>query len=281
MVRSNLLGLGFLSFAATTLAACGLINLEETADKYMYMMSSGDHSWFDNLSYELVYKENDKNASILFSVASMGLYITSNRTFYDATQCRIFTDFVVTNPEHPYVINTQLYVVDGIVETIDSVISQAGDYQFNASAYNYWSTQESWDVIPEGKRNSRQTLQAAADAYLDSLNGKSGNSTVPTGAPCSRLEGGVYTGSQNSTADMCNLRRRIPSASLTNRRYFIDETKGTVNVFGGYGGLDRTRLNQTVPDSHTFRIEDGKIRYIHMVGTCITPGCGMNLTVPP
>ncbi len=38
------------------------------------------------------------------------------------------------------------------------------------------------------------------------------------------------------------------------RRYVIDETLGTVDIFLTFG---------SIPDSHEFRVEKGKIRYVH------------------
>ncbi|KAL2265904.1 hypothetical protein VTJ83DRAFT_5256 [Remersonia thermophila] len=56
----------------------------------------------------------------------------------------------------------------------------------------------------------------------------------------------------------------IPSGvSLTNRRYVIDETVGAVSVFLNFA---------TLPDSHEFRVEKGKLRYVHTVTVTNTRG---------
>jgi hypothetical protein len=36
-----------------------------------------------------------------------------------------------------------------------------------------------------------------------------------------------------------------------------------------------------MPDSHVFRVEGGKIRYIHTVSSCVEAGCGLNGTGIP
>jgi len=96
-------------------------------------------------------------------------------------------------------------------------------------------------------------IQAAADAYLDIFKDKTVK--VPWGTPCDRLEGGSYTGTGSAT-DSCNV--GIPNnIDLVNRRYVVDETLGTVDVFLAFGGATGR------PDSHEFRIESGKIRYVH------------------
>ena len=63
--------------------------------------------------------------------------------------------------------------------------------------------------------------------------------------------------------------------------YVIDETYGVVNIYLGFPGLDALSSEPT-PDSHTFRVVNGRIRYIHTISTCEGhPGCGFNGTVPP
>jgi hypothetical protein len=279
MVRPTYLSFGFLFLAAIASAACDLANLVETGQKYEDLMETGDHGWFDNLSYDLAYLENDKNASFLMSLAAYGLWVSANRTFYDTTECKIFSEQVVDDAAHPRILNTQLYVKNGVVETIDIVATEAGDYNFDAVSYQKWAYQEKWDPIPADKRDTRGVLKAAADAYLDHLADRTVK--VPAGTPCSRLEGGLYSGSTNATADTCSAAPQQPKQSVTNRRYIIDEASGVVNVFGRYGGLDRSRLNETAPASQTFRIEGGNIKYVHAVNVCVTRGCGLNATAHP
>jgi hypothetical protein len=43
---------------------------------------------------------------------------------------------------------------------------------------------------------------------------------------------------------------------MTNRRYVIDEVVGTVDVFLNFGGM---------PDSHEYRVEDGKLKIVHTI----------------
>jgi hypothetical protein len=50
--------------------------------------------------------------------------------------------------------------------------------------------------------------------------------------------------------------------NIVNRRFVVDEVLGTVQVFctfgaGGPGG------GSGAPDSHLFRVENGKLRYVH------------------
>lgn len=64
-------------------------------------------------------------------------------------------------------------------------------------------------------------------------------------------------------------------------RYVIDEIYGVVNIFLGFPGLDGGS-SEPAPDSHTFRVVNGKLRYIHTLSTCEGhPGCKANSTVVP
>jgi hypothetical protein len=72
---------------------------------------------------------------------------------------------------------------------------------------------------------------------------------------------------KGTPTDKCDV--GIPSnIDLKNRRYVIDETLGTVDVFLSFAG--------NLPDSHEFRIESGKIRYVHTLTACGgKPNCGV------
>lgn len=274
--------LNFASLAATgTAAKCTREWLQETVDRYIYMQASGQHGEFENLAYTMVYLENNKTSSILSGLPAFPIEIAANKSSLDTTACKTFTELIVTQPEHPYVIHTQMTLDDeGNVSLIDSLVTDKGDWAFNATGYYYWNSQEKWDPIPENKRLSRDALKAAADAYPDRCNDTS--VVVPFNTPCARLEGGAYTGRGNLSANTCDIGGLPAHVPMVNRRYVIDEVMGTVDIFMGFTGLDRTRPNEGTPDSHLFRVEDGKIRYIHTVSACFVDGCGMNGTgIPP
>lgn len=67
---------------------------------------------------------------------------------------------------------------------------------------------------------------------------------------------------------------------VTDRRYVVDEEFGAVDIFEGFPGLDRSQGNASMADSHLFRVEGGKIRFVHTVSHCVESGCGMNGTSP-
>ncbi|KAH7344275.1 hypothetical protein BKA66DRAFT_517318 [Pyrenochaeta sp. MPI-SDFR-AT-0127] len=224
--------------------------------------SSAFHAQFDNSSW-LGYYENGKKINISTGILNTPLGITHNRSLYDTSACATYTEVIVNSTTNPYVIGTQLRFTDHKINKVESVITKPGDWLFNITGYAYWVEQENWSTIPEALRDTRETIKAAADAYCDIFNNP--NTTVPWGTPCVRLEGGLYgdPGPNGSCAGF------IPSGvPLTNRRYVIDETVGAVDVMMDFG-------QSKWPDTHEFRIEGGRIRYVHTMTHCGVPNCGV------
>ncbi|OCL08980.1 hypothetical protein AOQ84DRAFT_376253 [Glonium stellatum] len=242
-----------MALAAPVAAQCSRSTLQETTDSYIAAQTNGQANGIKALSSSVAYTENDKTASLATGILAQPLKIDHNRSTYDTTACATYTELIIATSKTPYVIGTQMRFTDGNVTKMSSIVTKAGDWLFNATGTLKWASRENWDTIPEAKRDSRTTIQAAADAYLDLFNNKT--VVVPWGTPCDRLEGGSYTGTGSST-DSCNV--GVPSGEdLTNRRYVVDETLGTVDVFLNFGGATG------LPDSHEFRVESGKIRYVH------------------
>lgn len=143
------------------------------------------------------------------------------------------------------------------------IVTKPGDWLFNATGYEQYSSREKWDSIPSTSRDTRTTLKAAADAYLDIFN--SPNTTVPWGIPCVRLEGGLY-GDEGPNGTCASF---IPTGvPITRRRYVVDEEMGAVDVLVDFG---KSRW----PDSHEFRVEGGRLRYVHTLTHCGVDNCGV------
>ncbi|KAI5865247.1 hypothetical protein GGS23DRAFT_618247 [Durotheca rogersii] len=248
MLRLTLSALGL--FAAQAAAQCSREFLVEATNTLLAAQTAGSPDGIASLADNLVYLESFKTADIKTGILSHPLKIDFNRSLHDTTACATYTEIIVTDPSHPYVLGTQIRFADGKIANISTLVTDRGDWLFNATGTYYWASRENWDVIPEDQRDSREVIKAAADAYADIFNDKT--VVVPWGTPCARLEGGAYTGSGSAT-DRCDV--GIPTGvRLVNRRYVIDETIGAVDVFIDFA---------TVPDSHEFRVEKGKIRYVH------------------
>jgi hypothetical protein len=256
-MRTHLLAT--LALAAPTLAApvagaCTRDVLKAATAAYLAAQTSGAGT-FAALGASTTYTENFKAGDVGKGILAQPLKIDFSRSLYDTTQCATYTEVVVTDAAHPYVLGTQLwFAADGsAVERMETLVSDQGDWLFNAAGTLKWAAQEAWTDIPEADRDSRAVIQAAGDAYCDIFSDKSVK--VPWGTPCARLEGGSYTG-RGAATDSCNV--GIPDGvKLTNRRYVIDEVVGAVDIFMTFGS--------NLPDSHEFRVEKGKLRFVHTI----------------
>jgi hypothetical protein len=249
-----------LGLARLAVASCSRAMLQDAADSYIAAQAVGKSSLLTPLAANVAYTENRVSKNLDAGVLAAPLRIDHNRSSLDTTQCATYTELISTQSNDPTVLGWQMRfgnVSSGggngtlplQITRIDSIVAHKGDWLFNATATLAYASQEDWGVIPLASRDTRITIQAAADAYLDSFDNSS--IKVPWGSQCSRLEGGSYF-------TPCSL--GIPSGVvLTDRKYVIDETFGAVDVMLSFGGANG------LPDSHEFRVEDGKLRYIHAI----------------
>ena len=270
-----------LPLAALALAACTRDSLKNVTDQYLAAQtkgSSGDLA--SRTAPNLTYTENEVKMALDRSVLTEPIIIDHNRSIFDTVQCATFTEIIAATNIHQYVIGTRMEInANSKISKIESIVTDRGDWAFNATGYRYWDSLESWDPIPAEKQDSREVIQAAGDAYFDRF--KNESVVVPFGVPCSRLEGGASTAPLNLTGDSCTAAGLPSTLVVTNRRYVVDQEMGTVDIFLGFPGLDRSQGMNTMPDSHVFRVESGQIRYIHTVSSCVEAGCGMNGVGPP
>ena len=83
---------------------------------------------------------------------------------------------------------------------------------------------------------------------------------MPWGFPCVRVEGGMYTG-KGTDADSCEA--GVPAGvNIANRRFVVDEVIGSVVVYCTFGA-GGPNGGSGAPDTHLFRVENGKLRYVH------------------
>jgi hypothetical protein len=240
--------------------ACTRDGLQAATNLYIAAQGKGDPSGMP-LAKGLAYIENMQVVDIKSGVIQKPLNIDFHRTLIDPATCQTFTEVIVTDKNHPYVIGTRLRINHDKIAEIELLVTQQGDWLFNADNYFKWSPAEDWGVIPQGQRDSRDTLVAAANAYLDAFLEQKVD-LVPWGYPCNRTEGGIRTG-KGVPEDSCQV--GVPSGvNIVARRFIVDETTGAVVAFCtfGVGGL---------PDTHLFRIENGKLRFVHTL-THVPPG---------
>lgn len=238
--------------------SCSRDGLRRAVDLYIAAQTKGDLSGMP-LAAGVAYVENMARASLDTGLIRTPLKIDHHRSLLDTATCQTFTEVIVTDKARPYVLAARLRVNRDKIAEIEILWTTTGYWLFDADNYLKWSAAEDWGPIPPEKRDTRATLLAAANAYLDAfLEGR--KDLVPWGYPCNRIEGGMRTGTGSPT-DSCDV--GVPSGvNIVNRRFIVDETIGSIAVFctfgagGGPGGSG-------APDTHLFRVENGRLRYVH------------------
>ncbi len=252
-------------------AACTRASLVVAVNSYLEAQKTGDAKQIA-FAEKTTYVENMTAVEPARGLWNTKLPIAFTRSIYDAKRCKTFTEIIVTEGGHPYVIGTRLYVDAGKVTRIDSLVTDQGDWAFDAAAYLKYSKGENWTITP-AQRTPAEAMINGANAYLDLFSDKFRE--APWGQPCARLEGGAYTnrpknpdGTPNTDPNALpdfndpssTCRAGVPNGILyiINRDYVVDEEQGVVNVFCRFRNSENG-----LPDSHTFAYVSGKYRWVH------------------
>jgi hypothetical protein len=264
---------GTVPVRAETLAAaagCTRASLQATVGKYLDALKQGNPSLMP-LTPQAKYMENRNEVPLTKGIWQAPLAVDFNRSFLDVDTCQTFTEIIHTSSDPPHVIGTRLKIEGDKISEIESLVAGKNDWLFNAANYLKYSSQEKWDILPPEKRSDRQTLLNAANAYFDTFGDYSNISKVPWGTPCARIEGGMYTNPNNDPNASCTV--GMPKGSnvkIINRHFLVDVDMGSVV------GMVDFREEKRNPDVHTFRLENGKLRYVHALQVCtIQPNCGL------
>lgn len=256
-----------LAAAAPLAAECDRAKLLAAVDSYIASQTAGT---LDSLlkitsASNFTYVENNKVTDPKAGVLTQKLKIDNRRTIADTIACATYTELIAASGPKPYVIGTQIRhdPATYAVTVVDTIASSTGSWVFNATKTLEYVLKEDWFPIPQNKWDSRDLLQLAADAYLDLWSDSTAKNKIPWGTPCTRLEGSAYTG-KGLPNDSCTpgIPTNSNQAPNINRRYVIDQASGSCSVFC----LWQHMMNAA--DSHEFRLENGKLRYIHTMTVC-------------
>ncbi|MGD9158003.1 MAG: hypothetical protein PVG39_06325 [Desulfobacteraceae bacterium] len=249
-----------------TKKACARESLKAMADTYIDALENGD-STIMYLTPDAKYIENRKETSFLEGIWKEPLVVDFHRSFFDTELCETYTEIICASGSHPYVIGTRLKITEDRIAEVEALVTDKDDWLFNASIYMKYSPQENWSVLPPEMRSDRETLIRVANAYFDVFKDFSTADNVPWNIPCARLEGGTYTNPELKPDASCTGGPPLEgSVDITNRRFIVDVDMGTVVGLANFGD------ENSWPDSHIFRLENGKVRYIHTLTVC-PDGC--------
>jgi len=238
--------------------SCTRGGLQEAVKLYIDAQTKGDIAGLP-LAKSAGYYENERLADIKKGLINTPMLINHHMSLFDQDSCQTFTEVIVTNKKKPYVLGTRLRVNHDKIAEIEILWTTTGYWLFNADAYLKYSSTEDWMPIPADSRNTRGTLVAAANAYLDAFLEKKID-LVPWGFPCNRTEGGAHTG-KGSPDDSCEV--GVPAGvNIVNRRFVVDEVQGSVVVYCTFG-TGTPGGSSGSADTHLFRAEKGTLRYVH------------------
>lgn len=248
------------AIAAQAAKGCTRATLQAAVDSYIAAQQAGNLSKM-SLASNVKYVQNWGEVNKEEGLWNSPLPVAFHRSILDVDACRTFTEVIVTEGNQ-YVIGTRLTVENGKISEIESMYTTKRDWLFNAENYLKYSLAEDWRILNADERVDRKTLIAAGDAYFDHFSDRSVQ--VPWGTPCVRLEGGMYTARNiDDPNNNCNLGFPIDMLPMKDRSYVVDVDMGTVNIFTLFGNPPGA------PDSHTYRVVNGKIRYIHTLSLTV------------
>ena len=200
------------------------------------------------VSGRMSYVENFDTTNNRSRLIDKPLKIDRHLSLLDTARCETYTEGLVSNKADPYALGTRLQLrpKSDVVVEIEMMWSAPGYRGFDIDGYLKNSSAEDWGTIPAAQRDTRATLESAANAYLDALlAGKA--DVMPWGFPCNgSCQVGVPTGTVN----------------IANRHFVVDETMGAVAVLCTFG-VDPASGRIRTPDAHLFRVENGKVRFVH------------------
>jgi hypothetical protein len=253
-------------------AGCSRESLQAAAESYIAAQQAGDASKMSLMSPLIKFIENMKEITKEKALFNTALPVAFHRNFLDPDTCQTFTEVIITEGGHPYVLGTKLKVENNKIVEFDSLVADEGDWLFNAPDYLKYSSKEDWAILPKAKQPTRQMLIDAGNAYLDIFGDKTAK--VPWGVPCARLEGGAYTTKDFDDPNAsCNVGVPEGQLKILARTYTVDVEMGSVVIFCRFGAV----VNG-MPDSHLFRIINGKLRYVHTISISEQP---MNMPKQP
>jgi len=258
------------------MVSCQRGGLQYAVKLYLEAQAKGDYSALP-LATGLGYWEDMKPADIKTGYLNKKLVIDKSLSLYDDQSCQTYTEIWVTDKAEPWMTGVRMRINHDKIAEIEIVWTTTGYWLFNADEYLRLSSAENWDPIPAEKRSSRGDLVRAANAYLDAFLEQKID-LVPWGFPCVRIEGGMHTG-KGTPADSCA--DGVPAGvNIANRNFVVDEVTGSVVAYCTFGA-GGPNGGSGAADTHLFRVENGKLRYVHTLTHLLQSAFRGNAPPPP
>ncbi len=104
---------------------CSRESLQAAVDSYVAAQKAGDAKKL-TFADKVRYLENMSEVAPDKGLWNTALPVAYTNSILDSKRCKTFTEIVVTEGDHQYVIGTRLYVDGGKITRIDSLVSAAG-----------------------------------------------------------------------------------------------------------------------------------------------------------
>jgi hypothetical protein len=173
--------------------------LGQVASKFLNNVKNGSPL---ELTSPSTYTENFKDVNIASGVFSKAIKFTHNRTLLDGPGCAIYVEIIAPDNKPGYHIGTQIFVDAGKPNKVEAIINSdlpnSNSWFYNGTRTLDVILKEEAEggraVIPEAKRDSRETLKQVAEDYFNLVgsakSARGGPKKMPKFAPsCMRQEG--------------------------------------------------------------------------------------------
>src|SRR5262245_58928907 len=127
-------------------ARCTRAELAAAVNSYLAAQSKGNTSGL-KLATPVKYIEQMQDAAIDKGILHTPLKIDFHRSLLDIDSCETFTEAIVTDSSHPYVLGIRLKVASGRLSEIEAIVTDKDDWLFNAHVYLKYSASEDWKAI--------------------------------------------------------------------------------------------------------------------------------------
>ncbi len=145
---------------------CTMDQLKAATDAYVAGQARGDISALP-LDPKAHYLQDMATVEKSAGLWNTALPVAHAMSLHDPLRCKTFSEIVVTQGGKPYVIGTRLYLNEGKVIRVDSLVTKPGDWLFNANAYLKYSKAEVWSELYKYQKTPAAEMIRGANAYLD------------------------------------------------------------------------------------------------------------------
>jgi len=128
-------------------SACTRTDLQAAVDAYLAAQRSGNPAAL-SLAAAAKYIENTTATPFDKGILKTALKIDFSRSLLDTEICETFTEVIVTDKSHPYVLGVRMKVDARKISELETLVTDADDWLFNAGNYLKYSSSEDWGVIP-------------------------------------------------------------------------------------------------------------------------------------